>query len=92
MATDLLDKLHHGRTAKAHAMSRAPDALDLSIIEQLRVDGRLPNKLLAERLSVSEATVAARLRALSDQGTMRVYFARPLSDGEVANGGADGTT
>lgn len=53
-------------------MSRLPDELDLKIIDQLRDDGRLSNKALAEDLGVSEATIAARLRSLSEDRTMHV--------------------
>lgn len=58
-------------------MSTAPspvelDALDHRLIDILRVDGRARNRTLADRLAVTEATVAARIRRLSDAGVLTV--------------------
>lgn len=56
-----------------------PDSLDLQIIRQLRQDGRCPTKVIAGTLGVTEATVTARIRALSDGGVMRVMAQRNVN-------------
>ncbi|MFT4054403.1 MAG: Lrp/AsnC family transcriptional regulator [Novosphingobium sp.] len=48
------------------------DALDNSIIELLRANGRATNQEIAERLSVTAATVSARLQKMEDARAMRV--------------------
>ncbi|HEY8538709.1 MAG TPA: Lrp/AsnC family transcriptional regulator [Steroidobacteraceae bacterium] len=53
-----------------------PDTLDLQIIRLLRLDGRCPTKTIANTLDVTEATVTARIRALSEGGVMRVMAQR----------------
>src|SRR5690606_19380021 len=53
--------------------------LDLQIIRQLRMDGRLPTKAIAGTLGVTEATVTTRIRALSEGGVMRVMAQRNVS-------------
>ena len=59
-------------------MQRELDALDRELIEALRSDGRTPNKALAARLDVSEATIAARIRALKQSRTMKVTLQRDM--------------
>lgn len=54
------------------------DDIDRQLIEELRKDGRTPNKTLAGRLGVSETTVASRLRQLHDEKIMRVVLRRDL--------------
>ncbi len=54
------------------------DDLDLAIIAELRRDGRTPNKTLAEKFDVSETTISARIRALTDNKVMRVMALRDL--------------
>jgi DNA-binding Lrp family transcriptional regulator len=44
------------------------DALDRSVIDALRLDGRVPFSTLAEVLGVSDQTVARRYRRLADVG------------------------
>jgi Lrp/AsnC family transcriptional regulator for asnA, asnC and gidA len=55
---------------------RAPagsiDAFDMEIITRLRRDGRTSNRELARALGSSEATVRRRVRALIDQGHIRI--------------------
>ncbi len=48
------------------------DPLDLGIIEILRSNGRATNQEIAERLSVTAATVSSRLRRLEESGACRV--------------------
>lgn len=48
------------------------DALDNGIIELLRVNGRATNQEIAEKLSVTAATVSSRLRRLEEMGASRV--------------------
>lgn len=48
------------------------DAVDHSLIERLRVDGRASNRSLAEAIGVNEATVSSRLRKLEDDQVVRV--------------------
>jgi len=50
----------------------ALDALDLSIIELLRTDGRATNQDIAKQLSVTAATVSARLQKMEEARVMRV--------------------
>lgn len=56
-----------------------PDKLDFDIIRQLREDGRRPAKTIAQALSVTEATVTSRIRALSDANVMRVMAQRNVT-------------
>jgi Lrp/AsnC family transcriptional regulator, leucine-responsive regulatory protein len=49
-----------------------PDELDSKIIDILRTNGRATNQEIAERLSVTAATVSARLRRLEDAKAVRV--------------------
>ena len=48
------------------------DELDHGILRQLREDPQRPGKSIAERLAVTEATVAARIRAMENDGVMKV--------------------
>jgi Lrp/AsnC family leucine-responsive transcriptional regulator len=48
------------------------DAIDHGIIDVLRVNGRATNQEIAERLSVTAATVSSRLRRLEEMGASRV--------------------
>ena len=48
------------------------DTLDTNIIEILRTNGRATNQEIAERLSVTAATVSARLQKMEDARAMRV--------------------
>lgn len=48
------------------------DALDSGIIDMLRLNGRATNQEIAERLSVTAATVSSRLRRLDELGASRV--------------------
>ncbi|NWK96109.1 AsnC family transcriptional regulator [Sphingobium lactosutens] len=48
------------------------DALDNSIIDILRTNGRTTNQDIAKQLSVTAATVSARLQKMEDARAMRV--------------------
>ncbi len=48
------------------------DELDFKIIQQLRRDGRMPFKTLAELLELTEATVRSRVRRLEESNALRV--------------------
>jgi len=48
------------------------DALDNSIIDILRTNGRTTNQDIAQQLSVTAATVSARLQKMEDARAMRV--------------------
>ena len=54
------------------------DDIDRALIELLRSDGRMPNKRLAKHLSISEATVANRIRRLQEESVLRVLLRRDL--------------
>jgi DNA-binding Lrp family transcriptional regulator len=55
---------------------RALDELDRQILNCLRVEPRDANTVLAARLSVTEATIAARIRALEADSVMHVCAQR----------------
>jgi DNA-binding Lrp family transcriptional regulator len=48
------------------------DDLDQEILKRLKLEPRCTNKSLAEALSVSEVTIAARIRAMENDRVMRV--------------------
>lgn len=48
------------------------DGLDSSIIQILRTNGRATNQEIAEKLSVTAATVSARIQKMEDARVMRV--------------------
>lgn len=56
-----------------------PDGLDFDIIRQLREDGRRPAKTIAQALGITEATVTARINALSEASVMRVMAQRNVA-------------
>lgn len=51
------------------------DRYDRQILEVLQADGRISNKQLAERVSLSESACLRRVRALEDEGTIQRYVA-----------------
>jgi Lrp/AsnC family transcriptional regulator for asnA, asnC and gidA len=55
------------------------DDLDASIIELLRANGRATNQEIAEKLSVTAATVSARLRRMEEARVMRVVAVTDFS-------------
>ena len=61
-------QIRSGRTLSPTVL----DTLDNGIIEMLRVNGRATNQEIAERLSVTAATVSSRLRRLEEMGASRV--------------------
>jgi Lrp/AsnC family transcriptional regulator, leucine-responsive regulatory protein len=50
----------------------ALDELDTGIVEILRSNGRATNQEIAEKLSVSAATISSRLRRLEESNAIRV--------------------
>ena len=51
------------------------DKTDLRIIECLRLEGRISNSQLAERVALSPTACAARVKALERKGVIKVYTA-----------------
>lgn len=51
------------------------DKTDLRIIECLRLEGRISNSLLAERVALSPTACAARVKALERKGVIKGYAA-----------------
>ena len=48
------------------------DVIDQSIIDLLRIDGRMAYRAIARELDIAENTVRARVRRMEDSNTMRV--------------------
>jgi Lrp/AsnC family transcriptional regulator, leucine-responsive regulatory protein len=61
-------QIRSGRTQGSPGL----DELDLKIVELLRGNGRATNQEIAERLSVTAATVSSRLRRMEEARVMRV--------------------
>jgi DNA-binding Lrp family transcriptional regulator len=55
---------------------RTLDDLDRKIIERFQKDPRVSNKSLALEFAVAETTIASRIRALQENGLMRVVALR----------------
>lgn len=55
---------------------RTLDDLDRKIIERFQKDPRVSNKSLALEFGVAETTIASRIRALQENGVMRVVALR----------------
>jgi Transcriptional regulators len=68
-------QIRSGRTLSPPVL----DALDSNIIAILRTNGRATNQDIAERLSVTAATVSARLQKLEDSRVMRVVAVTDFS-------------
>lgn len=51
------------------------DKIDLRIIECLRLEGRISNSQLAERVALSPTACAARVKALERKGVIKGYAA-----------------
>lgn len=60
------------RAVRAPARSQPLDDLDREILKRLKLDPRCTNKSLAAALSVSEVTIATRIRAMENDNVMRV--------------------
>lgn len=61
-------QIRSGRTLTPPALS----SLDASIVEILRSNGRATNQEIADRLSVTPATVSSRLQRMEEARVMRV--------------------
>jgi len=68
-------QIRSGRTQSPAVL----ETLDKGIIEILRSNGRATNQDIAERLSVTAATVSTRLRRLEDNGSCRVVAVTDFS-------------
>jgi Lrp/AsnC family transcriptional regulator, leucine-responsive regulatory protein len=55
----------------------ALDAIDLTLMEELRRDGRLTHEELSRRVSLSRPAVVQRLKRLQDVGAIRGYTMIP---------------
>lgn len=55
---------------------RSLDDTDREILSLLRMSPQETNKVLAEKLSLSEVTIAARIRAMESDGVMKVMAQR----------------
>ena len=51
------------------------DAVDAQILNELTQDARIPNKVLAARVHLSESGCSARVRRLRDAGVIRGFHA-----------------
>jgi DNA-binding Lrp family transcriptional regulator len=51
------------------------DAVDRRILDELAHDARIPNKVLAARVQLSESGCSARVRRLQDRGLVRGFHA-----------------
>lgn len=60
----------------ANGSPSRPDDLDRRILASLRADPRQTNKALGAEMSVSEVTIAARIRALESAGLMKIMAQR----------------
>jgi DNA-binding Lrp family transcriptional regulator len=61
---------------KTRRKNRPLDTIDRQILNWLKVEPRVTNKSLAQELSISEVTVAARIRAMENDHVMRVMAQR----------------
>ena len=57
----------------------AVDEIDMSIVEQLRSNGRATNQQIADRLDLTAATVSARIRRMEDANKLRVVAVSDFS-------------
>lgn len=55
-------------------MNKTPDELDLNILKILQNDARASYKSIADKLSVSVPTIAARVKAMTDSGVIKGFF------------------
>lgn len=59
---------------------KAPDRIDLKILDVLQQDARITNQALAERVALSPSACLARVRALEARGLIRAYRAHVAVD------------
>ncbi|MEA2284760.1 MAG: Lrp/AsnC family transcriptional regulator, regulator for asnA, asnC and gidA [Solirubrobacteraceae bacterium] len=60
------------------------DTVDRAILRELQEDGRRPFREIARKIGVSERTVRARARRMSDDGVLRIIaFADPVRLGHT---------
>ncbi|WP_313809211.1 Lrp/AsnC family transcriptional regulator [Sphingobium sp.] len=65
-------QIRSGRAVSSASPTPALDSLDTNIMDILRTNGRVTNQEIAERLSVTAATVSARLQKMEEARVMRV--------------------
>lgn len=70
--TDAATPIQAGRTRRREPVPDRLDGLDDAIVRHLQEDGRRAFREIARSLGVSEATVRARYRRLSEAGALRV--------------------
>jgi len=66
-------------------MNKTLDELDVNILKILQNDARIPYKSIAEKLSVSVPTVAARVKNMTDKGVIKGFFTE--IDQSITGGG-----
>ncbi|MEV6342520.1 Lrp/AsnC family transcriptional regulator [Actinoplanes sp. NPDC051851] len=54
---------------------RGLDHIDLELLSLLRVDGRMPNNALADRVGIAPSTCLTRIRRLREIGAIRGFHA-----------------
>src|SRR5688572_32222794 len=59
---------------------KAPDRLDLKILDVLQQDARITNQALADLVALSPSACLARVRALEARGLIRSYRAHVAVD------------
>lgn len=51
------------------------DRIDFTLLQQLRINARTPNKILAERAGIAPSTALERVRRLHEAGVIKGYHA-----------------
>jgi len=59
---------------------KAPDRIDLKILDVLQQDARISNQALADRVALSPSACLARVRSLETRGLIRSYRAHVAVD------------
>ncbi len=68
-----------GVDVRGRAAAGPQDNLDQEIVRLLKADGRATNKWIAQKLQVSEPTIAQRIRRMVEGGQMRVIAQQIIS-------------
>lgn len=68
-------QIRNGKNSSAPSL----DAVDYGIIDILRTNGRATNQEIADRLSITAATVSARLQKMEDAHAVRVVAVTDFS-------------
>lgn len=59
------------------------DNIDIKIIDQLKANGRLPYKKIADIIGISEATIRRRLKHLISEGFIKKFTIILTEKGEM---------